>query len=134
MSGWMPLISSIPDQANAEAMRVSFEANFLDEDYRLCASQPIHANQTDFQAPGKGALHLWENWLLYQGLLQFDFSDLAQRVRKDTLELMEEYGFHLFFHPQRSRIEHLGLDQGNEAAAASIFLELLQGGPFFRED
>ncbi|MBK8042431.1 MAG: hypothetical protein IPK21_07055 [Haliscomenobacter sp.] len=134
LAGWMPLISAIPDQANAEAMRISFEANFLDDDYRLCPTQPIPANHTDFHAPGKGALHLWENWLLYQGLLQFDFRDLAHKVRKDTLELVGEYGFHLFFHPQRSLVEHLGLDRGNEAAAAAIFLEFLQGAPFQLED
>lgn len=134
LSGWMPLISTIPDQARAEAMRVSLEANFLGEDYWLCPTQPLHARHLDFRAPGKGALHLWENWLLHQGMLQFDFHELAHKVRKDTLDLVGEYGFHLFFHPQRSRVEHLGLDQGNEAASAAIFLEFLQGNPFQLED
>jgi len=123
LSGWMPLISSIPDQSNAEAMRLSFEANFLHEDYYLSASNSLYGNRTDFNALSKGALHLWDNWLLFQGLLRYDFDDLAKQVRMDSLKLVSEYGFHLFFHPQRSRVQHLGLGSGNQLAAATLFLE-----------
>ncbi len=134
LSAWMPLISAIPDQARAEAMRISLVANFLSDDYFLCPTQPIYSSYADFRTPGKGALHLWENWLLYQGMLQFDFHDLAHKIKKDTLDLVEEYGFHLFFNPKRSPVEHLGLDRGNETAAASIFLEFLQGAPYQWEE
>lgn len=123
LSGWMPLISPIPDQSNAEAMRLSFEANFLHENYYLSASNSLYGNRTDFNALSKGALHLWDNWLLYQGLLRFDFDDLAKQVRADSLKLIGEYGFHLFFHPQRSRVQHLGLDPGSQSAAVVLFLE-----------
>lgn len=123
LSGWMPLISPIPDQSYAESMRLSFEANFLHEDYFLSASNSIYGNRTVFTALNKGALHLWDNWLLYQGLLRFDFDDLARQVRIDSMDLVSEYGFHLFFHPQRSKSHHLGLGAGNQPAAAALFLE-----------
>ena len=123
LSGWMPLVSSIPDQSCAEAMRLSFEANFLHHDYFLCASNSIYGNRSDFNALSKGALHLWDNWLLYQGLLRFDFDDLAEQIRSDSLTLLSEYGFHLYFNPERSRTGHLGLGTGNHPAAAALFLE-----------
>ena len=123
LSGWMPLVSSIPDQSCAEAMRLSFEANFLHRNYFLGASNSIYGNRTDFNTLSKGALHLWDNWLLYQGLLRFDFDDLADQIRSDSLTLLSEYGFHLYFNPERSHSGHLGIGAGNHPAAAALFLE-----------
>ena len=67
------------------------------------------------------------NWLIYRGLKSYA-PELAQQVRTDFIELVQQYGFHEYFNP------HLELPAGESAGyganhftwTASVILDLIQ--------
>lgn len=126
VSGIMPMIAAIPTQEQAEAMRATLTANFIREGYRMIATNSLYADRTEVDKPYRGAIHLWYNWLLFQGLRRYDFEDLALILLKDTLDLVEEYGFHNIFNPRKSAVAHLGIGPGAQAVAAGLYLNLIE--------
>jgi hypothetical protein len=42
------------------------------------------------------------NWLIYHGLLRYGYTDLAEKVRRDSTALLEQWGFYEYFDPRRS--------------------------------
>ncbi len=41
------------------------------------------------------------NWMLYYGLKNYGFNKLAQRVKNDSIELVEKAGFYEYFDPRK---------------------------------
>lgn len=126
---WMPWIGTVPDQARAEAMRVAFEANFQLDGYFLAASNSLFASSTDPAAPGRGAISLWDNWLLFQGLQLYDFSGLADTLLRDVIALCTENGFQLHYTVKKEETAQIKYDTSQIAAAAAIIVAFLQGKP-----
>jgi hypothetical protein len=126
---WMPWIGAVPDQTRAEAMRVAFEANFHLDDYFLAASNSLFASSTDPAAPWRGAISLWDNWLLLQGLQRYDFNDLARILVRDVLTLCKEHGFQLHYAAKRAETHQIKYDADQVAPAAALIIALMQGKP-----
>jgi len=67
---FVPMAGEIPTQDQAECMLVKLEERLL-----------------------MSSVSIFEAWLLYRGMLRYDFVDLAARLRKRILSLCQEYGF-----------------------------------------
>ncbi len=129
LGSWMPWIGTVPDQARAEAMRVVFEANFHLDDYFLAASNSLFASSTDPNVPGRGAASLWDNWLLFQGLQLYDFSELASTLMRDVIDLCKENGFQLHYPTKKGATAQIKYDTSQIAPAAAIIIAFLKGKP-----
>lgn len=132
LAGWMPWVSAVPDQSRAEAMRDAFEINFHGEAYFLSASNSIYATDADSGFPFRGAVHIWDNWLLFQGLHFYEFSDLAKQIRQDMLHLVDKQGFRLFFCAEKRATGYRDIAPDRQAAAAGLIIDLLMNKPFQR--
>ncbi len=126
---WMPWIGAVPDQNRAEAMRAAFETNFHHPDFYLCASNSIFASATFSGLPHRGAVHLWDNWLLYQGLQLYDFTDLARNIKHDLVSLCQQYGFQLHYPAERTPATTTPYQPHATTPAAGILIALLKGKP-----
>ncbi|MCB9082648.1 MAG: hypothetical protein H6555_13165 [Lewinellaceae bacterium] len=126
IDGLLPLIADIPSQEQAEIMRQAFLLNFRQEGAWWSATNSLFADATQRDQPGRGGVSLWSNWLLHYGFLKYDFSDLAQRLLRDSLQLVSEFGYHLHFKADRHAIEHLGIGPGNLPGAVGLSWDLLR--------
>ena len=130
LGSWMPWIGAVPDQNRAEEMRVAFEANFHHRDFYLCASNSIFASDAYSEIPQRKTIHLWDNWLLFQGLQLYDFADLARNLRRDIISICQKYGFQLQYPAERHPTQEPNYHPADATPAAAILTAFLKGKPF----
>jgi hypothetical protein len=134
LGGFLPLLGGIPVQEQAEAMLGALRLNFEKPEYYKLASNSLYADATNIELPGRGALSLLFNWLLYQGLSRFDLIDFAYQIKRDTLSLVNEYGYYLHYLPQKDLIRNCGIGKGNNPFALSILIPFEQiDATFYQE-
>lgn len=135
LGGVVPLVAEIASQDQAEAMRSILQANFLEDTHYFFPTTSVF-NQ-DMQPAGvdAGALDPVLNWLLFFGLLRYDFDDLAIHLRNNMLDLVGEYGFYRYYESERRSLGNRGIGTGRCIATASLFAHLMQAPlqhPFYR--
>ncbi len=104
ISGLLPLIGLIPTQEQAEVILTHLESSaFGAKDGQLysCPSYALTAKDVDFARYWRGPVWINTNWLLYHGLQRYDMVDLAAKIRKDSLDLLTEFGFYEYFDPRK---------------------------------
>lgn len=70
-----------------------------------------------------GPVWVGTNWLVIRGLLAYGYTDLAARLSRHTVELVQRFGFHEYFNPLTGA--GYGTDQFSWGAA--LTLDLLAG-------
>jgi hypothetical protein len=66
------------------------------------------------------------NWMIYHGLRNFAYDELAETVRQDFLELVSRFGFFEYFEAQKSLKEtSRGYGGGNFSWTASSVIDLI---------
>ena len=128
-SGLMPLIGEVPTQEQAERILKKLESRAFcgqspDEVY-WCPTYDLRAADIDFEKYWRGPVWINMNWLLYQGLLRYDFDEAAERLRNDTLALLERYGFYEYFDPRRHSKTAEGFGTGQFSWSAALYIDLL---------
>ena len=125
-SSYTPLMAGIPSPERALILLKSLQQRFANEHY-LCASfDPTHP----LFHPKKywrGPVWINLNWILYQGLKHYGFEDFAQRLKTDTLQLIQEAGFYEYFDPRKklSPGQKRGYGGQNFSWTAALFIDLL---------
>jgi len=129
IGGLIPLFAGIPTKEQAQKMVDKIERAFvLNEDWFLCPS--YSANSADFDPKKYWRGPIWPNvnWLLYQGLKRYGFDDLANKIKSQTIQLIEEVGFFEYFDPRPlrdSKLEDKGLGGHNFSWTSAIYLDYL---------
>lgn len=126
IGGILPLIADIGDQEQAEAMRGILEANFFDPDHYCFPTGSIFNEETGIDQPDNGAVDPVINWLLFFGLLRYDFDDLAIHLRNDALDLIGEFGFYRYYEHKKHYLGNRGLGVGQQVITAAIFVDLME--------
>lgn len=93
----------------------------------LCPSYDVTAENIRLGERQRGAVSISQNWLLYQGLKRFEMNAVAQRVKKDSLELTYKYGFCEFFNPIKKVLVQSkeNIDFYNDITCAALCLDFL---------
>jgi glycogen debranching enzyme len=131
-SSFVPLFAGIPDAETAgEIVKEHFEnGNFSGPsgEYYLCASYDPTSASFDPKRYWRGPVWINLNWLLFHGFRRYGFGDLADQLRRDTLELLEAYGFHEYFDPRRELEpgEFRGYGGNNFSWSAALYLDLIK--------
>lgn len=104
-SGLMPLIAGVPTKEKAEKMVATLQSAMFsgtkENPVYLCPTYNLKAADINYEKYWRGPVWINMNWLLYQGLKRYDFDELAEQVRRDSLTLLEKYGFYEYFDPRR---------------------------------
>lgn len=125
--GYLSLISGIPTQDQAECMLKKLESStFNREGFFLCPSHEIPKAHFDFNKTGNAAILPCLNWLLYYGLIRYDMYEMAEKIRRDTLFLIGEYGFCHAFDSRKDALANLGIGKPNNPSTAAVLIDFCQ--------
>jgi glycogen debranching enzyme len=127
-SGFMPLFAGISDAAQAASLAGHLERSFTrGPGWRLCASTAVDEPAFDPVKYWRGPVWINLNWMLHHGLRRAGFADLAQRVKADTLALLETVGFSEYFdaRPAADGGTAAGLGAERLSWSAALALDLL---------
>lgn len=124
IGGLLPLVGGIPNQEQAEMIRQALEANFIQADHWWLPTYSLNSPQIQSDQLGQGSVDPIVNWLMYYGLLRYDFTDLAELLRRNTLQLIKEYGFYPAYDSRKQDIGNIGLGSGNFGPTAAVYLDL----------
>lgn len=95
-----PLFAKILSQEEAEKL----VSNHLLNKNEFWTNFPIPTTSLDepaFDPQGfwRGPTWIAINWFIYKGLLNYGFNDIAKKIKKSSLELLQKSGFREYFNP-----------------------------------
>jgi hypothetical protein len=127
-SSFSPLFANIPDQERAEILVKTMMDKFGGEDKYLCASFDPTNERFDPRKYWRGPVWINMNWILYHGLLNYGFTDIANRVKDDTVELIKRDGFFEYFDCRKDNgeVERKGYGGNNFSWSAALFIDLMK--------
>jgi hypothetical protein len=96
-SSFSPLFAGIPSQDRAEILVQTMLDKFGGSDKYLCASFDPESERFDARKYWRGPVWINMNWMLYYGLKSYNFKDVAERIKNDSVELIERDGFFEYF-------------------------------------
>jgi glycogen debranching enzyme len=114
VAGLLPTLAGAPTDAQFDRMRETLSA-FLDHAY---AAPSYVGPEMDPDRYWRGPVWLNTNWLLERGLRRMGATAAADRVRADSLSLLEREGFREYFNPETGAGR--GSDRFSWSAALSL--------------
>ncbi|MFS4468948.1 MGH1-like glycoside hydrolase domain-containing protein [Maribacter sp. 2210JD10-5] len=126
-SSFSPLFANIPNQERAKILVKTMLEKFGGEDKYLCASFDPTNNRFNPRKYWRGPVWINMNWMLYYGLKNYGFTDVAERIKKDSIELIERDGFFEYFDCRKDNGEPLRTGYGgdNFSWSAALLIDLL---------
>jgi hypothetical protein len=127
VGSFVSLFAGIPTKEQAKRLVQLIESDFeLDENCYLCASYSPKAKDFDSKKYWRGPLWPNVNWLLYHGLKRYGYEDLANKIKKQTIHLIETVGFYEYFNPapnQELGKQDIGLGGHHFSWTSAIYLD-----------
>ena len=96
-SSFSPLFAEIPSKERAQILVDTMMEKFGGEDQYLCASFDPTSERFNPKKYWRGPVWVNVNWLIYGGLKKMGYHDIAERLKSDTIELIEKNGFYEYF-------------------------------------
>ena len=126
-STFSPLYAGIPSKEQAKTLVNTMMSKFGDENMYLCASfDPTH-ERFNPKKYWRGPVWINLNWILYYGLKEYGFNEIAKRVKNDSIELIEKAGFYEYFDARKQiyKTENGGYGGNNFSWSAALLLDLI---------
>lgn len=126
-SSFAPLFAGIPSKEQAKVLVNTLKKNFGSDNLYLCASFDPTNKLFNPVKYWRGPVWVNLNWLLYYGLLDYEYCDIAKRIKSDTFEILEKVGFYEYFDPRKAEYNKdiKGYGGNNFSWSAALFLDLL---------
>ncbi len=130
-SSFTPFFAGIPTQqiSNAIIAKHFNKGVFTgaDDELLLCASFNPTSKDFDPKRYWRGPIWVNLNWIIYQGLKRYGHKEMAQKVKDDTLFLLEKFGFYEYFDPRKEVVSNLELGYGgkNFSWSAALYIDLI---------
>ena len=129
-SSFTPLLAGIPDNIRAAELISHLDhgrfSGLNNENY-LCSSFDPESPFFNSKKYWRGPIWINLNWLIHEGLKRYGFTTLAERLKSDTLELIDTYGFYEYFEPSKALNKQLKMAYGgkNFSWSAALTIDLL---------
>lgn len=126
-SSFSPLFAGIPNAVQANAIVQTMMTKFGGDDMYLCASFDPTNERFNPKKYWRGPVWINLNWMLYYGLKDYGYSDIANRVKEDSIEILSKVGFYEYFNPIKAvyEVEQKGYGGGNFSWSAALYLDLI---------
>lgn len=126
-SSFSPLFAGIPDKERASIMVEVMMDKFGGDHQYLCASFDPTNKRYNPRKYWRGPVWINLNWMLYKGLIAYGYDDIANRLKKDTIEIIEKNGFHEYFDPRKEMHEEGKAGYGGKdfSWSAALFIDLI---------
>ena len=127
-SSFSPLFAGIPSKEQAAIIIKTMMAKFGGDDMYLCASFDPTNERFNPKKYWRGPVWINLNWMLYYGLLDYGYPEIAERIKCDTIELLEKSGFYEYFNPIKAIYENEngGYGGNNFSWSAALYLDLIK--------
>ncbi|WNH13696.1 MGH1-like glycoside hydrolase domain-containing protein [Thalassobellus suaedae] len=126
-SSFSPWFANIPNKERAASMVKVMLDKFGGEHQYLCASFDPTSERFSPKKYWRGPVWINLNWILYNGLKQYGYNDIAERVKQDTISIIEKNGFYEYFDSRKEIHEHgnAGYGGNNFSWSAALLIDLL---------
>jgi hypothetical protein len=123
-SSFAALYAGIPSKERAAILVNTMLEKFGNEHQYLCASfDPTHERYNP-KKYWRGPVWINVNWILYNGLKKYEFAQIAERVKNDSVTLVEKYGFYEYFDARKNEGE-TGYGGNNFSWTAALIIDML---------
>ncbi|WP_234974643.1 MGH1-like glycoside hydrolase domain-containing protein [Tenacibaculum agarivorans] len=126
-SSFSPLYAGIPSKEQAEKLVYTMMKKFGKDDQYLCASfDPTHERFNPKQY-WRGPVWINLNWLLYHGFKNYGYKDIAERIKQESIEIIEKNGFYEYFDARKEahKDNTAGYGGNNFSWSAALLIDLL---------
>lgn len=126
-SSFSPLYAGIPSKEQAEVLVQTMMQKFGADDMYLCASFDPTNEKFNPKKYWRGPVWINLNWMLYYGLQDYGFYDIAKRIKSDSIEIMEKVGFYEYFDARKEAYskDSKGYGGSNFSWSAALYLDLI---------
>ncbi|WP_010134128.1 MGH1-like glycoside hydrolase domain-containing protein [Ochrovirga pacifica] len=127
-SSFAPIFANFVSQQRVENMLNIMLDKFGGEDKYLCASFDPTNERFDPKKYWRGPVWVNLNWMLYRGCRAYDYNTLAERIKKDTIEIVEKSGFYEYFDARKEIhiSDKAGYGGGDFSWTAALLLDLIE--------
>ena len=128
-SGFAPLFAGIASKEQAEKLVHHLTKTFVKNDqWILCPSCAADEPSFNPLKYWRGPVWININWMLHEGLQNYGYTELAERLKKDTLYLAENHGMYEYFDARpenENALAKRGIGADLFSWTAALYLDLL---------
>jgi len=127
-SSFTPLFAGVPNKERAEQLMKTLLQKFGDKGRYLCASfDPTHGKFNP-RKYWRGPVWINMNWMLHQGFLRYGFTGTAERIKNDSVALIENFGFYEYFDSRQENpdTKSNGYGGNNFSWSAALLIDFLK--------
>ncbi len=127
-SSFAPIFSGIPTDYIAKRLVETINNKFISENLYLCSSFDPTNEKFNPKKYWRGPVWINLNWILYRGFNDYKYYELANKIKQDSIELVEENGFFEYFDPRKKEIKKgsFGYGGNNFSWTAALYLDLIK--------
>ena len=127
-SGFSPLFARVPSSDRARQMLAVMNRFSKSGRNFFCPSFDPDDARFESQRYWRGPVWVNMNWIIYHGLRNYGFTDMAQQIKEDTLQMVREQGFYEYFEPdkEKSKQQHKGYGGEEFPWTAALIIDLLK--------
>lgn len=127
-SSFAPLYAGIPNMERAQSLVDVMMKKFGGEHQYLCASFDPDSERFNPKKYWRGPVWVNLNWMLYNGLKAYNYHDIAERVKQDTISIIENNGFYEYFDSRKEvhKSGKAGYGGNNFSWSAALLVDLLE--------
>lgn len=127
-SSFSPLFAGIPNKQRATSMIKLMLDKFGGDHQYLCASFDPTSDRFNPKKYWRGPVWINLNWMLYRGVSEYEYVDVAERIKKDSIEIIEKNGFYEYFDSRKEihEKENGGYGGNNFSWSAALLIDLIR--------
>ncbi|MFC3809507.1 MGH1-like glycoside hydrolase domain-containing protein [Lacihabitans lacunae] len=126
--GFTPIMAGSPTKEQAAEMA----KKIMGEDFTgprldgfLCPSLAVTSPSFEHNRYWRGPVWLQVNWILERGFRQYGFNEVADRLKQDSLSLVQKDGFYEYFNPKNYSDEKGGYGGNDFSWTAAVILDFI---------
>jgi len=126
IGGIVPLFANVATKKQATHI-ANYLQNIHDRGFYLCPSFDVDSPLFDSKRYWRGPIWPQMNWMIYHGLLNYGYTELAEMLRSDLIELVKKLGFYEYFEAEKSKVDTLekGYGGNNFSWTASSIIDFI---------
>ncbi|MFY8003196.1 MAG: MGH1-like glycoside hydrolase domain-containing protein [Chitinophagaceae bacterium] len=127
-SGFMPLFAGVCNAQQAQQLIQVFNTHFApSEQWKTCVSTAIDEPAFNPLKYWRGPAWINVNWMFYHGLKNYGFNALAERIKEDSLYLVEMHGMYEYFdaRPELDALTARGIGADLFSWTAALYLDFI---------
>jgi len=126
IGGFISLFAKLANETQADRM-ISYLQKLHNDGYYLCPSFDVNSELFDSKRYWRGPIWPHMNSMIYHGLKYYNQEALAEIVKSDTVQLVDQFGFYEYYESQKHLAKDLSKGYGgnNFSWTSSSIIHLL---------